>query len=62
MFLTHKISKDFSLSEHIVVHKGDCLDMLKEIPDGSIQLIVSSPPYNIEWQRRTCYAVDINGD
>ena len=24
---------------------GDCLDVLKEIPDGSIDFIMTSPPY-----------------
>jgi len=26
---------------------GDCLDVLREIPDNSVQLIVCDPPYNI---------------
>ena len=26
---------------------GDCLEVMKDIPDGSIDLIVTSPPYNI---------------
>ena len=30
-----------------VIHQGACLDLLKQIPDESIQLIVTSPPYNI---------------
>ena len=29
------------------VFSADCLDILKTIPDGSIQLIVCDPPYNI---------------
>lgn len=29
------------------VRTGDCLDVLREIPDSSIQLIVCDPPYNI---------------
>ncbi|MBN2323944.1 MAG: site-specific DNA-methyltransferase [Spirochaetes bacterium] len=41
------IVEQFSLSESIVVYPDDCLDMLKNIPDESIQLIVTSPPYNI---------------
>jgi len=41
------ISKNFHLNNHAVVYNGNCLDLLKEIPDGSIQLIVTSPPYNI---------------
>lgn len=26
---------------------GDCLDRMKEIPDGSVDLVISSPPYGI---------------
>ena len=38
---------------HAVVHR-DCLDTLRVMPDGSIQLIVCDPPYNIDlapWDR-----------
>lgn len=37
----------------------DCLELLAKIPDGSIQLIVCDPPYNIqlaEWDDREDYA------
>ena len=27
--------------------QGDCLDRMKEIPDGSIDLVLTDPPYNI---------------
>ena len=47
MFKKIKISNSFNPSEQIVVYPGDCLDLLKEIPDGSVQLVVTSPPYNI---------------
>ena len=26
---------------------GDCLERMKEIPDGSVDLTVTSPPYEI---------------
>ena len=26
---------------------GDCRDLLKSVPDGSVRLVVTSPPYNI---------------
>lgn len=42
-----KIAGEFALSESIVVYSGNCLDLLKTIPDESIQLVVTSPPYNI---------------
>ena len=47
MFKNYKISKTFTLSEHIVVYPDDCLKLLSQIPDDSIQLIITSPPYNI---------------
>jgi adenine-specific DNA-methyltransferase len=48
------IAERFSLSEQIVVYSGDCLELLHSIPDQSIQLIVTSPPYNIgkEYEKR----------
>lgn len=41
------ISEELTPSESIVVYPGDCLASLKTIPDESLQLIVTSPPYNI---------------
>jgi adenine-specific DNA-methyltransferase len=41
------IAKSFSVDERVVVYPGDCLDLLKTIPSGAIQLVVTSPPYNI---------------
>lgn len=50
----YKISCEFAPSEHVVVYPGDCLDLLNTIPTESLQLIVTSPPYNIgkEYERR----------
>lgn len=42
-----KISDEFALSASVVVYLGHCLELLKTIPDESIQLVVTSPPYNI---------------
>lgn len=47
MYENIEISKRFHPSNHAVVFHGSCIDLLKEIPDGSMQLIVTSPPYNI---------------
>jgi adenine-specific DNA-methyltransferase len=54
MFDKRKIVEKFALSEHIVVYPGDCLQLLRTIPDESLKLIVTSPPYNIgkEYERR----------
>lgn len=29
---------------------GDCLELIKDIPDKSIDLIVTDPPYGIKYQ------------
>lgn len=42
-----KISSNFNEKEQIVLHIGDSLDFLKTIPDNSISLVISSPPYNL---------------
>jgi DNA modification methylase len=49
-----KIASEFSLSENAVIFPGDCLDLLRTIPTESVQLIVTSPPYNIgkEYEKR----------
>ena len=30
------------------IHKGDCVELLKQIPDNSIDLIFADPPYNLQ--------------
>jgi adenine-specific DNA-methyltransferase len=41
------IAERFKPTARAVVHEGDCRKMLKAIPDGVIQLVVTSPPYNL---------------
>ena len=57
----YKIADEFALSESIVVYYGDCLDLLKSIPDESLQLVVTSPPYNIgkEYEKKLHLALYI---
>ncbi|MGB5157097.1 MAG: site-specific DNA-methyltransferase, partial [Desulfobacterales bacterium] len=54
MFDKRKIADAFSLKEDIVLYSGDCLELLKTIPDESLKLVVTSPPYNIgkEYEKR----------
>jgi adenine-specific DNA-methyltransferase len=54
MLETREITDKFVQSEHIVIHPGDCMELLKTIPNDWIQLIVTSPPYNIgkEYEKR----------
>jgi adenine-specific DNA-methyltransferase len=37
----------FNDQARAVVYGGDCLKLLREVPDESVQLVVTSPPYNI---------------
>ena len=60
-----KIHSKFESDASAVLFNGDCLNMLASIPNQTVQLIVTSPPYNIgksyekktsleaylEWQR-----------
>ena len=32
----------------IELYNGDCLEVMKQIPDNSVNLIVTSPPYNVD--------------
>lgn len=34
----------------IQLMQGDCLDRLKEIPDGSVDMVLTDPPYGIDFQ------------
>lgn len=41
-----KIAGKFSIDKHAVFFQRSCLDLVKDIPDKSMQLIVSFFPYN----------------
>ena len=47
------IASSFAPAERAVVYEGDCRDLLRSIPDRTIRLVVTSPPYNIgkEYER-----------
>lgn len=49
-----EILSKFRANGRVVVFPGDCLQMLAGIPDRSIKLVVTSPPYNIgkEYEQR----------
>ncbi|NCP10186.1 site-specific DNA-methyltransferase, partial [bacterium] len=47
MFSNLTIEEHFSPSKQIVLYPGDCLDLLRSIPDESLTLVITSPPYNI---------------
>src|SRR5438552_11600591 len=45
-FAILRFMPDLSRRINKITH-GDCLDIMRQIPSGSIDLIVTSPPYNI---------------
>lgn len=34
----------------IDLRKGDCLELMKSIPDGSIDMVLTDPPYLINYK------------
>lgn len=42
-----RISPTFRRDADVTLYEGDCLDLLSKLPDDSVQLVVTSPPYNI---------------
>jgi adenine-specific DNA-methyltransferase len=42
-----RIRRWFNNENDVTMFRGDCLKLLKSIPDETVQLIVTSPPYNI---------------
>lgn len=49
------IQDTFDPKARHVVYEGDCLDLLVSMPDKSVQLIITSPPYNLgkEYEKRS---------
>ena len=41
------IASRFDVKKDAVVYVGDCLELLRQVPDRALQLVVTSPPYNI---------------
>ena len=41
------IHSTFSPANGVTLYHGNCLDFLATIPDESVQLVVTSPPYNL---------------
>jgi hypothetical protein len=40
-------SAHFSEAAQVTLYTGDCMDLLRGIPEGAARLVVTSPPYNI---------------
>jgi hypothetical protein len=41
-----RLSSTFDPSADLVLYEGNCLDLLRQVPDGLVKLVVTSPPYN----------------
>ena len=42
-----RIVANYSQKAPVVLHTGDCLDLLSQMPDACAKLVVTSPPYNL---------------
>ena len=40
--------KDFKNKYLNKIIRGSAVDVMKELPDGSVDLIITSPPYNLK--------------
>ena len=58
MFFENKIEKKMNTKSIAVVANESCFDFVKTIPDESIKLIITSPPYNIGKAYETKSALD----
>ncbi|GAS98775.1 site-specific DNA-methyltransferase, partial [Mycolicibacterium canariasense] len=38
--------------DSVIVHHGDCLDVLKTLPANSVDAVVTDPPYGISFMGR----------
>lgn len=59
----HSTNRPDQISQNInTIFRGDCLELLRAIPDSSVDLIVSSPPYNLgkEYEAKRALEIYIN--
>lgn len=49
-----KITHEYKSDSDVVLFEGDRLDLMRALPDKSVKLVVTSPPYNIgkEYEKR----------
>lgn len=53
-----RITNDYYEDSEVTLYNGDIRELLKQIPNGEVMLVVTSPPYNIgkEYEQ----VIDIN--
>ena len=47
LLTSYRIYQNFACDRRLVVHTGDVAEFVKHLPDNSIKLIITSPPYNL---------------
>ena len=52
------ISNTYTPDADVVLYDGDCSELLKEVPSDSVDLVITSPPYNIgkKYEKQTSLA------
>ncbi len=52
------VSDTYQANMDVVLFNGDCSDLLKDIPSNSVDLVITSPPYNIgkKYEKKTSLA------
>src|SRR5215216_4491187 len=46
-FWNYEVASEYSTDADAVIAHGDCLETLRELPQGLAKLIITSPPYNL---------------
>lgn len=39
-------------NEHVTLYNGDCIEMMRALPDNSVHAVVTDPPYGLEFMGR----------
>ena len=42
-----QVPASFAAKNRVTIYQGNCRDFMETLPDQSVQLVVTSPPYNI---------------
>jgi hypothetical protein len=53
------IPSSFAPENEVTLYHGNCLDFLQSIPDETVQLLVTSPPYNIGKEYEDVLDIDV---
>ena len=54
--LSSTVQAPYYLDDHVTIYNADST-RLDFVPDGSVQLVVTSPPYNLVQDQATCSGI-----